>query len=88
MLKSVRERGNAGLITQSAMTGKPKGQHEHISETENTIQIQPTLTDRLNKYLLCVYLDRLNEEDRHSGGQLFVSEDDTADADTEETFTD
>lgn len=66
------------------MTGKPKDQTKY--ETENTIQ--PTLTDRLNKYLLCVYLDRLNEEDSHSGGQQFVSEEDTAVADTEETFTD
>lgn len=24
---------------------------------------RPTLTDRLNKYLLCAYLNRLNEED-------------------------
>jgi len=72
------------IIAQFAMTGKPKDQHEF--ETENTIQ--PTLTDRLNKYLLCVYLNRLNEEDSHTGGRQFVSEDDTADADFEETFTD
>ncbi|CAI6347436.1 unnamed protein product [Macrosiphum euphorbiae] len=70
----------------TGQTGKPKDQHEY--ETENTIQ--PTLTDRLNKYLLCVYLDRLNEEDSdsHSGSRQFVSEDDAADTDTEEAFTD
>jgi len=37
---------------------------------------------------LCVYLDRLNKEDSHSGRHQFDSEDDTADSDTEETFTD
>jgi len=76
-----------GLIAQSAMTGptgKPKDQHGY--EAENTIQ--PTLTDRLNKYLLCVYLDRLNKEDSHSGSRQFVSEDDAADTDTEEAFSD
>jgi len=72
-------------FAQSAMTGKPKDQHNNY-ETDNTIQ--PTLTDRLNKYLLCVYLDRLNKEDGPSGGQQFASENHTADADTEETFTD
>lgn len=35
-----------------AMPGKPEESPE-----------EPTLTDRLNKYLLCAYLNRLNEED-------------------------
>lgn len=53
----------------------------------NIQQSQPSLTDRLNKYLLCAYLDRLNEEDSLDGEQL-VREEDAIDADTAETFTD
>jgi len=68
------------------MPGMPKDRQEQ--ETDNTVQpIQPTLTDRLNKYLLCAYLNRLNEEDSRGGGQQLVREDDTADADTEEAFS-
>jgi len=72
------------------MTGKPEDHYKY--ETDNSNQpLQhpvPSLTDRLNKYLLCVYLNRLNEEDSHSGGQQISSDDDTTNADTEETFTD
>lgn len=62
------------------MPGKPKDLG--VKETENTDQ--PTLTDRLNKYLLCAYLNRLNEEDRQD------SESDSREEDivTEETFSD
>lgn len=69
------------------MPGKPEDPDEH--ENDNTVQpLQPTLTDRLNKYLLCAYLNRLNEEDSRAGGQQLAREDDTVDADTEETFFD
>lgn len=70
------------------MTGKPKDHRKYDNTIQSLQPTRPTLTDRLNKYLLCVYLDRLNEEDSHSGFQQFASEDDTADSDTEETFTD
>jgi len=69
------------------MPGKPEDTDEH--EHDNTVQsLQPTLTDRLNKYLLCAYLNRLNEEDSRGGGQQLAREDDTVDADVEETFFD
>lgn len=69
------------------MPGKPEDPDE--LENDNTVQpLQPTLTDRLNKYLLCAYLNRLNEEDSRGGGQQLAREDDTADADTEDTFFD
>lgn len=62
------------------MPGKPKDLQEN--KTENTEQ--PTLTDRLNKYLLCAYLNRLNEEDRQDGEWDFRKEDPI----TEDTFSD
>lgn len=62
------------------MPGKPKDLLDN--ETENTDQ--PTLTDRLNKYLLCAYLNRLNEEDRQNG-ESDSREDDIV---PEETFPD
>lgn len=63
------------------MSGNPDA-CQHEEEIENTDQL--SLTDRLNKYLLCAYLNRLNEEDRDSGD----SESDAPEGDTEETFSD
>lgn len=67
------------------MPGKPKDQNEQ--ETANTEQ--PTLTDHLNKYLLCAYLNRLNEEEPRGGGGDGESggREENVDS-TEETFTD
>lgn len=45
------------------MPGKPDDTSRLADEIENA-EDRPTLTDRLNKYLLCAYLNRLNEEDR------------------------
>lgn len=60
------------------MPGIPEDRLE--DETENAGR--PTLTDRLNKYLLCAYLNRLNEEDDGAGGENAVTDE------TEETFSD
>lgn len=64
------------------MPGKPEDQVEQ--ETVNTEQ--PTLTDHLNKYLLCAYLNRLNEEEPRGDGGGDGQEENAGSA--EETFTD
>lgn len=66
------------LCRYFAMPGKPKDQYERENEIAN--QDRPTLTDRLNKFLLCAYLNRLNEEDRRVD-----EEDDNVTVDSEET---
>lgn len=43
------------------MPGKPLDTNRSCETDQNSDR--PTLTDRLNKYLLCAYLNRLNEED-------------------------
>lgn len=60
----------------------------HEEEIKTTDEL--SLTDRLNKYLLCAYLNRLNEEDLDSGeSESDALEGDTVDNfDTEETFSD
>ncbi|KAL5245022.1 hypothetical protein ACI65C_012432 [Semiaphis heraclei] len=86
--KSNHTSGNAEFPV-SAMTGKPEEYKYETDDSNQPLQRPvPSLTDRLNKYLLCVYLNRLNEEDSHSGDQQISSDNDTTDADTEETFTD
>lgn len=48
-----------------AMPGEPDENQAERHETHNVAdRSPPTLTDRLNRYLLCAYLNRLNEEDR------------------------
>lgn len=47
-----------------AMPGEPDENQAERHETHNIADRPPTLTDHLNKYLLCAYLNRLNEEDR------------------------
>lgn len=64
------------------MPGKPEDRRPE-DETENIER--PTLTDRLNKYLLCAYLDRLNEEDAAAAGEEDAA---VVDVDSEETFSD
>lgn len=57
--------------TFCAMPGKPDDDipRQADDQTENGENAdRPTQTDRLNKYLLCAYLNRLNEEDRRGGG--------------------
>lgn len=53
------------------MPGKPDDDYDPRpadDATENGENAdRPTQTDRLNKYLLCAYLNRLNEEDRRDG---------------------
>lgn len=65
------------------MPGKPRDQHEEEIEIVN--QDQPTLTDRLNKFLLCAYLNKLNEEDHRVGEVGVREEDDNVLVDSEDT---
>lgn len=67
-----------------AMPGKPQDEQR----TENADR--PTLTDRLNKYLLCAYLNRLNEEEPN-GQPPRDGDDDEAEngsSDSRPTFSD
>lgn len=69
------------------MPGKPNIER-FKEEIENTDQL--TLTDRLNKYLLCAYLKRLNEEDHHSDESVSnaLERSTIENFDTEERFSD
>jgi len=76
-----------------AMPVKPEFRTVDQNEAVNTDRSSPSLTDRLNKYLLCAYLNRLNEEDRCGDGdptdvreerRVVVNDD----IDTEQTFYD
>lgn len=47
-----------------AMPEEPDENRAERHETHNAADRPPTLTDHLNRYLLCAYLNRLNEEER------------------------